>query len=181
MEPIGCPATSATNYKFTLCNIQDERRSHLHRNGSLQSQIATQLCKKYPTYSVTEWFVSDYKRTQRGPLMAEWLRRQRSPFRLPNYNFVVISNLSHALISTRVSERQRFQPARNIKIIHPFPTWRRKCSGFDTLLNETGNQKANILNNSQAYCTIPSAEFFWCRVYDACYVPCLSFSFLWLP
>jgi len=35
--PIFCPETSATNYQSTLRNIPEERRSHLHRGGSLKS------------------------------------------------------------------------------------------------------------------------------------------------
>jgi hypothetical protein len=33
------PETSVRNYHFTLRNIPEERRSHLHRNGSLKSLI----------------------------------------------------------------------------------------------------------------------------------------------
>ena len=32
---------SATNYKPTLYNIPEDRRSHLHRSGSLQSLIVS--------------------------------------------------------------------------------------------------------------------------------------------
>ena len=35
MGPIGCPETSVHNYHFTLRNIPEERRSHLHRGGSI--------------------------------------------------------------------------------------------------------------------------------------------------
>jgi hypothetical protein len=37
--PIGFPETSATNYHSTLHNISEERRSHLHRGGSMSSRI----------------------------------------------------------------------------------------------------------------------------------------------
>ena len=40
MGPIGCLDTSVRNYHFTLCNIPEERRSHLHRGGSLNSRTA---------------------------------------------------------------------------------------------------------------------------------------------
>ena len=36
--PVGCLDTSVLNYNFTLCNIPEERRSHLHRGGSLKSR-----------------------------------------------------------------------------------------------------------------------------------------------
>jgi len=35
----GCPETSVSNYQSTLSNIPEERRSHLHRDGSLKSRI----------------------------------------------------------------------------------------------------------------------------------------------
>jgi hypothetical protein len=38
MGPIGCPETSVQNYQFTLRNISEERRSHLHSGGSLKSR-----------------------------------------------------------------------------------------------------------------------------------------------
>jgi hypothetical protein len=39
MGPIGCPKTSGTNYESTPHNVPEERRSHLHRGGSLNSRI----------------------------------------------------------------------------------------------------------------------------------------------
>ena len=36
---ICCPQTSARNYHYTLGNISEGRRSHLHRSGSLMSRI----------------------------------------------------------------------------------------------------------------------------------------------
>ena len=37
MGPIArCPETSVTNYKSTLSNIREERRSHFYGGGSLQ-------------------------------------------------------------------------------------------------------------------------------------------------
>jgi hypothetical protein len=38
MGPIGCPETSVQNYHPKLHNIPEERRSHLHRGGSLKSR-----------------------------------------------------------------------------------------------------------------------------------------------
>jgi hypothetical protein len=38
MGPIGCPETSVSNYQSTLCNIPEERRSYLHRDGSLKTR-----------------------------------------------------------------------------------------------------------------------------------------------
>jgi hypothetical protein len=40
MGPIGCPETSVQNYHSTLRNIPEERRYHLHRGGSLKSDMA---------------------------------------------------------------------------------------------------------------------------------------------
>ena len=39
MVPIGCPETSASNYHYMLCNIPEERRSHLLGGGSLKSRV----------------------------------------------------------------------------------------------------------------------------------------------
>ena len=36
---IDCPETTVINYQYTLRNIPEERRSHLHRGGSLESRI----------------------------------------------------------------------------------------------------------------------------------------------
>jgi len=38
-EPIGCPETAATNYKYTLRNSPEERISYLQRLGSLNSRV----------------------------------------------------------------------------------------------------------------------------------------------
>jgi hypothetical protein len=38
MGPVGCPETSVTNYKSTMCNIPEERRPHFYRDGSLISR-----------------------------------------------------------------------------------------------------------------------------------------------
>ena len=38
MGPTGCAETSVTNHQSTLPNIADQRRSHWHRCGSLNSQ-----------------------------------------------------------------------------------------------------------------------------------------------
>ena len=45
MEPTGCPETSVTNYYSTLCNIPEERRSHLRRGGHLNSGIRMEFTK----------------------------------------------------------------------------------------------------------------------------------------
>jgi hypothetical protein len=34
-----CPESSGTDYKSTMLSIPEERRSHVHRDGSLKSQI----------------------------------------------------------------------------------------------------------------------------------------------
>jgi len=39
MGPKGRPETSVPNYHSTLRKITDERRSHLHRGGSLKSHM----------------------------------------------------------------------------------------------------------------------------------------------
>jgi len=39
MRPWGCPETSVRNYGSTLRNIPEERRSRLHRGGSLKSRM----------------------------------------------------------------------------------------------------------------------------------------------
>jgi len=36
MGPIGCPETSVPNYPSRLCKNPQERRCHLHRDGSLK-------------------------------------------------------------------------------------------------------------------------------------------------
>ena len=51
MGPIGCPETSVRNYRSTLRNIPEERRSHLHRGGSLKSRMKITLLK--PTLVVS--------------------------------------------------------------------------------------------------------------------------------
>ena len=43
MGPIGCPETSATDYQSTLRKTPEERRSHIHRGGSLKSRIAEEV------------------------------------------------------------------------------------------------------------------------------------------
>ena len=42
MGPIGCPETLVRYYHSRLCNILEERISHLHRDGSLKSRIQTE-------------------------------------------------------------------------------------------------------------------------------------------
>jgi len=55
MEPIGCPETSTTNYHSRLRNIPEERRSHLHLGGSLNSRIFALL----DSCAGLGWFVTD--------------------------------------------------------------------------------------------------------------------------
>jgi len=43
MGQIGCPETSVTNYFSMLRNMPQERRSHLHCDGNLQSSIKSDL------------------------------------------------------------------------------------------------------------------------------------------
>jgi hypothetical protein len=43
MLPICCPETSVWDYLYTLRNIPEERRSYLHRSGSLISHISGYL------------------------------------------------------------------------------------------------------------------------------------------
>jgi hypothetical protein len=38
MGPMGCPDTSVRNYQYTLRNILEERRTNLHRGGSLKTR-----------------------------------------------------------------------------------------------------------------------------------------------
>jgi hypothetical protein len=38
MIPMGCPETSVSNYRYTLCNVSEERRAHLRRGGTLKSR-----------------------------------------------------------------------------------------------------------------------------------------------
>jgi len=51
MRQGGCPETSVTNYQSTLCNIPEERASHLHRSGNLESRAFIwfwyQLCSSF--------------------------------------------------------------------------------------------------------------------------------------
>jgi hypothetical protein len=52
MGPVGCPETSLQNYHLTLCNNPEERKSHLHRGGSLKSRrvmMCSVLCYMYTT------------------------------------------------------------------------------------------------------------------------------------
>jgi hypothetical protein len=39
--PIGCRETSVWKYQSTLCKIAKERRSHVHRSGSLISHTVS--------------------------------------------------------------------------------------------------------------------------------------------
>jgi len=48
-EPIDCLETSARNCHYTLCNIPEERRSHLLWGRSMKSTISTISLKKEPT------------------------------------------------------------------------------------------------------------------------------------
>ena len=41
MEPTGCHETSVTYYPYTLRNIPEEQRSHLHCSGNLNHESAT--------------------------------------------------------------------------------------------------------------------------------------------
>jgi hypothetical protein len=41
------PETSVTYYKSTVCSIQEERKSHLHRGGSQKSRNSPQYCFVY--------------------------------------------------------------------------------------------------------------------------------------
>jgi len=43
MGPTACPEMSVNNYQSTLNNILEERRSQLHRDGSLKLQILISL------------------------------------------------------------------------------------------------------------------------------------------
>jgi hypothetical protein len=45
LEPINCPKASVANCQFTLLNISEERRSHLHSSGSLKSRKADRIIK----------------------------------------------------------------------------------------------------------------------------------------
>jgi hypothetical protein len=47
MRPIEYPETSVTNYQSTLRNIEEARRSHLHRGGNLKSRNWSQYCFVY--------------------------------------------------------------------------------------------------------------------------------------
>jgi len=40
MGPVGGPETSARYYHYVLRNNSEQRRSHLHRGGSLKSLIS---------------------------------------------------------------------------------------------------------------------------------------------
>jgi hypothetical protein len=41
MGPIGCPETSVSDHQYLLRNSPEERSSHLHRDGSLESRRNT--------------------------------------------------------------------------------------------------------------------------------------------
>jgi hypothetical protein len=46
MEQIGCPETWVTNYKSTMGNTPEERRSHLHGGGSQISRKTQDIIRK---------------------------------------------------------------------------------------------------------------------------------------
>ena len=72
MGPTGCPETSVRIYHYTLRNNPDERRSHLHHGGSLQSRSVSEtlpLCQIFTTFNI---------------LVAVWLW-----FRLPQLNIYI--------------------------------------------------------------------------------------------
>jgi len=46
MGPRGCSETSVTNYQSTLRNIPEERRSHLHLGGGVNS------CRNFVVYTI---------------------------------------------------------------------------------------------------------------------------------
>jgi hypothetical protein len=58
MGPIGCPETSVRNYHSTLSNIPEERRSHLHRCGSLKSRTV-RFILSLSTAVVTRYITAD--------------------------------------------------------------------------------------------------------------------------
>jgi len=64
----GCSETSAMNYHYKLRNIPEERRSHLHRGGSLKSlpcfsfgtELFGQTCRREDVYCKEVGYVSMY-------------------------------------------------------------------------------------------------------------------------
>jgi hypothetical protein len=54
MGLIGCPKISLTNYQSTLCNIWEERRSHLHASGSLNLRKEQKSIRDF--YSIVNEF-----------------------------------------------------------------------------------------------------------------------------
>jgi len=51
LEPIFWPETSVRYHNSTLCNIPEERMSHVHRGGSLESCNSCIFCE----LSITTW------------------------------------------------------------------------------------------------------------------------------
>jgi hypothetical protein len=53
MGPIGCPETSVRNYHSTLIKIPQERRTNLHRVGSLKSRkILSVYCEALRNFCI---------------------------------------------------------------------------------------------------------------------------------
>jgi len=46
MGQIGCSETQVRNYRCALCNIPEERGSHLLRGGSLKSRVFDNFVKE---------------------------------------------------------------------------------------------------------------------------------------
>jgi len=56
MGSIGCPETSVRNYYSTLRNIPEQRKSHLHRGGSLKSHIILRSSRQlFRHTAMKEW------------------------------------------------------------------------------------------------------------------------------
>jgi hypothetical protein len=69
MESNGYPETSVTNYHSTLRNIPEERRSHLHRGGSLKSQYSRLVCVCVRMCTIAQQLGYNFKPQQKPPLL----------------------------------------------------------------------------------------------------------------
>jgi hypothetical protein len=72
MGPIGCLRTSAKNYHWTLSDVPEDSRSHLHRGGSLKSRTfglrLELLDTEMEVAGTSETSVSLYQAARRGTL-----------------------------------------------------------------------------------------------------------------
>jgi hypothetical protein len=86
MGPIRCPETSVNNYHSTLRNIPEERRSQVHRGGSLKSRLEHEMSEPYQRVSkVKRRGGSDHLDESSGEVKNAW-----SPPSTTSYVFMAL-------------------------------------------------------------------------------------------